>query len=156
MGPLARPVQSHRPLHCQEGRQRGLQSCYAVCCLSLWEIGLMIGSNAQWTWCSSLSPSPTAPLSLSSELDSHTAPTWGLCGLRKENPSESTYLSLEALSGQTLRPAVYLAQASSSSYLPCKYRALPSPFNSKASFFCSSSSMGGRERSQATNWPSSM
>ena len=97
----------------------------------------MIGSNAQWTWCSSLSPSPTAPLSLSSELDSHTAPTWGLCGLRKENPSESTYLSLEALSGQTLRPAVYLAQASSSSYLPCKYRALPSPFNSKASFFCS-------------------
>merc|ERR1711978_384627 len=69
---------------------------------------------------------------------------------------ESTYLSLEALSGQTLRPAVYLAQASSSSFLPCKYRALPSPFNSKASFFCSSSSMGGRERSQATNWPSSM
>ena len=27
---LARPVQSHRPLHCQEGRQRGLQSCYAA------------------------------------------------------------------------------------------------------------------------------
>ena len=30
VGPLARPVQSHRPLHCQEGRQRGLQSCYAA------------------------------------------------------------------------------------------------------------------------------